>query len=171
MYRDETLQRRRSIDDDPESREILKKFKDDKEKLEGLLVGNAKAIGQGRQNLAKACLLIIGAVIVSLVMLIRLLAGAAGEDIALKPVQSWSTDDVATWIASLGSWAQNKYLEKFRIAEVNGRLLLLIDEKGLEELSVNSSLHRKAFIEAIEQLQTKGVRLANNLWEFKVVNK
>jgi hypothetical protein len=104
-------------------------------------------------------------------MLIRLLAGAAGEDIALKPVQSWSTDDVATWIASLGSWAQNKYLEKFRIAEVNGRLLLLIDEKGLEELSVNSSLHRKAFIEAIEQLQTKGVRLANNLWEFKVVNK
>jgi hypothetical protein len=49
-------------------------------------------------------------------MLIRLLAGAAGEDIALKPVQSWSTDDVATWIASLGSWAQNKYLEKFRIA-------------------------------------------------------
>jgi bifunctional apoptosis regulator len=100
-------------------------------------------------------------------MLIRLLAGAAGEDIALKPVQSWSTDDVATWIASLGSWAQNKYLEKFRIAEVNGRLLLLIDEKGLEELSVNSSLHRKAFIEAIEQLQTKGVRLANNLWEFK----
>jgi hypothetical protein len=64
MYRDETLQRRRSIDDDPESREILKKFKDDKEKLEGLLVGNAKAIGQGRQNLAKACLLIIGAVIV-----------------------------------------------------------------------------------------------------------
>ena len=53
--------------------------------------------------------------------------------------------------------------------EVNGRLLLLVDEQGLDELSVTSSLHKKAFIEAVEHLKTKGVRLANNLWEFKVL--
>ena len=67
MYQEETLQRRRSINDDPESREILKKFKDDKQKLESILVGlptNRQEIGQGRQNQVKACLLITGAVIV-----------------------------------------------------------------------------------------------------------
>ena len=53
---------------------------------------------------------------------------------------------------------------------VNGQLLLVMDEQGLLELSVTSQLHRKAFIEALGHLKTDGVRLATNLWEYKVVH-
>lgn len=51
---------------------------------------------------------------------------------------------------------------------INGRLLLVMDESGLDELSMTSQLHRRAFMEAIEHLKANGVRLATDLWEYKV---
>lgn len=66
LYGAETLERRRVIDWDAESQQILKRFQEDRDILEGLTTGlSTNGInGQRGQNEVRTCLFITGAVIV-----------------------------------------------------------------------------------------------------------
>ena len=53
----------------------------------------------------------------------------------------------------------------------DGRLLLVIDETGLESmLHVSKPLHQAAIMSAIEGLRGTGMKLPSTLWEYKVLN-
>lgn len=86
-----------------------------------------------------------------------------------KSVLHWSALDVAKWVESLGDWAQG-YEERFQRAGIDGNLLLSLSEFDLERppLSIDVSYHRRALIKEIETLQTLGVKLPTDLWEYKV---
>lgn len=84
-----------------------------------------------------------------------------------KNVIQWTTEDVHSWLSELGRWTE-PYRENLLNSTVDGRLLLVIDETGLESmLHVSKPLHQAAIMSAIEGLRGTGMKLPSTLWEYK----
>ncbi|XP_076004355.1 bifunctional apoptosis regulator-like isoform X2 [Genypterus blacodes] len=88
-----------------------------------------------------------------------------------KPVSRWTTEEVVSWLEQLGPWAKH-YREQFQQENVNGRLLLMLGDEELSKLPYNieNQAHRRAVLAELDRVKTLGVKLPQNLWEYKAIN-
>ena len=79
-----------------------------------------------------------------------------------KTIRQWNYEDVSEWLSQLGLEC---YIGSFREMKVDGYLILdLTDEDMKEELNIQSKLHRKKLINAINELKKGNGRVsAQNL--------
>lgn len=67
-------------------------------------------------------------------------------------VPLWTVDEVCHWVSKLNF--SNSIVEKLREAQVDGDLLLQLDEKNLkEDLEMTNGLHRKRFLRELNGLK------------------
>ncbi|XP_051994020.1 bifunctional apoptosis regulator-like [Xyrauchen texanus] len=88
-----------------------------------------------------------------------------------KPISRWNADDVNLWVEHLGPWT-NQYRETFHRGRIKGSLLTRL---GDEELSaapfrIENPSHRRVILEEIQRIKDLGVKLPQNLWEYKAAN-
>nr|XP_022315080.1 bifunctional apoptosis regulator-like isoform X1 [Crassostrea virginica] len=95
----------------------------------------------------------------------------SGSDLLIhKPPLRWNTDDVVQWLSDLGSWTAD-YREEARRNQLDGRLLIAVDNTSLESiLNVTNALHKRAISNAIWQLKEFNIKLPASLWEYKAMN-
>ncbi|XP_034782505.1 bifunctional apoptosis regulator-like isoform X2 [Acipenser ruthenus] len=96
----------------------------------------------------------------------------AQQDLLLhKPVTKWTTEDVILWLEQLGPWA-SLYKERFLEEQVNGRLLMMLEEEEFAKspFSIENHTHRKAVLMELERVKALGVKPPQNLWEYRAVN-
>jgi len=68
----------------------------------------------------------------------------------MQTVESWSVEEVVSFITSLGGSAA-KYANAFRDNQVTGGLLLELEDADLEELGVSNALHKKKILKAVRK--------------------
>ncbi len=67
-------------------------------------------------------------------------------------VPLWSVADVTTWVSKLGF--SKAIVDAFRDVEVDGDLLLQLDEKNLkEDINMTNGIHRKRFLRELNNLK------------------
>ncbi|XP_034782040.2 bifunctional apoptosis regulator-like isoform X2 [Acipenser ruthenus] len=96
----------------------------------------------------------------------------AQQDLLLhKPVTKWTAEDVILWLEQLGPWA-SLYKERFLEEQVNGRLLMMLEEEEFAKspFSIENHTHRKAVLMELERVKALGVKSPQNLWEYRAVN-
>ncbi|MGH0164244.1 UNVERIFIED_CONTAM: hypothetical protein FKN15_049673 [Acipenser sinensis] len=83
-----------------------------------------------------------------------------------KPVTKWTAEDVILWLEQLGPWA-SLYKERFLEEQVNGRLLMMLEEEEFAKspFSIENHTHRKAVLMELERVKALGVESPQNLWE------
>ncbi|XP_041133551.1 bifunctional apoptosis regulator-like isoform X2 [Polyodon spathula] len=94
------------------------------------------------------------------------------QDLLLrKPATKWTAEDVILWLEQLGPWA-SLYKERFLEAQVNGRLLVMLEEEEFSKspFSIENHTHRKAVLMELERVKALGVKPPQNLWEYRAVN-
>lgn len=94
------------------------------------------------------------------------------QDLLLhKPVTKWTAEDVILWLEQLGPWA-SLYKERFLEEQVNGRLLMMLEEEEFAKspFSIENHTHRKAVLMELERVKALGVKPPQNLWEYRAVN-
>ncbi|KAK1163008.1 bifunctional apoptosis regulator-like isoform X2 [Acipenser oxyrinchus oxyrinchus] len=94
------------------------------------------------------------------------------QDLLLhKPVTKWTAEDVILWLEQLGPWA-SLYKERFLEEQVNGRLLMTLEEEEFAKspFSIENHTHRKAVLLELERVKALGVKPPQNLWEYRAVN-
>ena len=64
-------------------------------------------------------------------------------------VKSWTVEQVSKWLKDIGL---EKYVKRFEEEEIDGAQLAYIDKDCLEELGVNSALHRNKIISKLRKI-------------------
>ena len=73
------------------------------------------------------------------------------EEYKNKAVASWTTSEVCEWLKSIG---MERYLEVFISLNINGSMLLDIQESDLEtDFSITIRVHRANLIKRINELK------------------
>lgn len=148
-------------EEDPEINDIVKKF--DAE------LSNEKGELNKHSDVTSFCSGIIVAFGVVVVAYLAWYWQASDSHLLVnKPVQTWKSKDVATWISELG-WAK-VYAPSINEKQIDGTLLLSLDEKSLESrLNMTDNTHQRALLFAINVLREQGVKMPATLWEYKAI--
>ncbi|XP_077979598.1 bifunctional apoptosis regulator-like [Glandiceps talaboti] len=160
-----TVTVRRGQLNDPDNRKLLEEFETYGKELQG--DGSRKSSGG-------FCSGVVFSMVV--VLLLVLVWGLRDDDTILvkKPVIKWTPEEVADWIAEMGSWSRdNLYPEMFLANRINGRLLLGITEEDLKAppFSIEMGLYRRAIIHELKTVKELGVKPPKDLWEFKAMDE
>ena len=68
-----------------------------------------------------------------------------------KPIEEWNSRDVVVWVRLVMRFAAEN-VESFRVHEVDGMLLLCLDEPALLEMGVHSALQRLKLLSKVKTL-------------------
>lgn len=87
-----------------------------------------------------------------------------------KQVAEWSTDDVAYWVGEQGTWAKGVYDERFKVAGIDGNLLLKMREEDLIGPPINMalSLHRRVLMQSLAMIYSQKKLTSEDFWSYKV---
>eukprot|EP00479_Gromia_sphaerica_P012054 TRINITY_DN6190_c0_g1_i1.p1 TRINITY_DN6190_c0_g1~~TRINITY_DN6190_c0_g1_i1.p1 ORF type:complete len:197 (+),score=48.36 TRINITY_DN6190_c0_g1_i1:131-721(+) len=76
------------------------------------------------------------------------------EDSEALDVCSWDVDTVATWLISLDESFQEKYVKIFRDQNIDGSLLIELDDDLVkDDLKVSNDTHRSKILQSIKDLR------------------
>ena len=159
----EIATRRKELDGDKASRDLLERFNTARSTsaqsrprpgggpsvvqqiLQEMAAQNANRVLLNRYGV---CLFVIGFVVIFVCLLF---VGGSTASCTVMPVREWNSGRVATWVRSLGDWAET-YRDAFLERKINGVLLLQLGNAQLSELGMDDSLHRRTLIAEVQRL-------------------
>lgn len=168
LFPEKLAERQAVLESDSNNTRMLKEFAAFGEKLNNARErqGQVNRNGPDFKKLL-IILAIFSGVIVCFYEVLGMVKGKQGP-LVRKPIHEWTPEDVALWVGSLGSWA-NDYESRFLYSGVDGNILMDMTETDLEQrpLRVSFPPHRRALLKEIESLRSHGMKVPTNFWEYK----
>lgn len=97
--------------------------------------------------------------------------GIRGADHSLqKPVRAWTPQDVSVWLTN-NSLTEALPLDVVTANNIDGKLLLRLDEHDLEELTTLRSFKHKQFTLVLDDLRDRDKFLSIDFWEYRSQNR
>lgn len=163
LFNDKADERLQDLLSDPSA---IQKMADFEKRL--LSAENAKPATPPRNSLAFIKGILFTFLSLGVVWFVSYVISPETDTLTQKPLAKWTMDEVCQWLQELGPWAEEELVPYFRHHGIDGRLLMVMNSKDLDELlNATETLHRRAFNMSLYSVRELGIKPPNGIWEYK----